>query len=64
MARKRIDRNAMCRVEITFRDGHKEFTHWTATYDECKKKVNTFKRQDKHGLVGDVKCKYRVVEAR
>ena len=63
MARKKIDRNAMCRIEVTFRDGHKELYHWTKTYEECKRLVRTYRLQDKHGLVGDVKCKYRVVEA-
>jgi len=54
----------MCRIEVTFRDGHKELYHWTKTYEECKRLVRTYRLQDKHGLVGDVKCKYRVVEAR
>lgn len=64
MARKRIDKSALCKIEFTYRDGHKELSHWSKPYTECKKLISTYKRQDKHGLVGDVNMRYRVVKAR
>lgn len=60
---RKIKNDEICRVEFTFSDGTKQLSHWEDTYEVCKRRVNTYRRQDKKDPYAG-NAKYRIVKAR